>query len=245
MKRIGILLIALFLTGCSARPRQRDGFFNDYFVQPFAQAIQGVAGIVGDNYGVAIIVITIAMRLILMPLMLNMYKKQQVMKQKMAKIKPEMDDVQNRMKESKTQEEKQEIQKEMMALYQKHGVNPLNMGCLPLILQMPIVMGFYYAIRGSQEIASHSFLWYPLGEMDIFMAFIAAVIYYVQYRVSMNNMPIEQQGQMKIMGLLSPGIILFISLSAPAALPLYWAVSGLFLIFQTWIGQKLYKPVEE
>jgi len=160
-------------------------------------------------------------------------------------IKPEMDDVQNRLKESKTQEEKQEIQKEMMALYQKHGINPLNMGCLPLILQMPVVMGFYYAIRGSQEIASHSFLWFPLGEMDILMAIIAAVIYYVQYRVSMNNMPIEQQGQMKIMGLLSPGIILFISLSAPAALPLYWAVSGLFLILQTWIGQKLYNPVEE
>ncbi|QHE51179.1 YidC/Oxa1 family membrane protein insertase [Pontibacillus sp. HMF3514] len=109
----------------------------------------------------------------------------------------------------------------------------------------PVPMGFYYAIRGSQEIASHSFLWFPLGEMDILMALIAAVIYYVQYRVSMNNMPIEQQGQMKIMGLLSPGIILFNSLSAPAALPLYWAVSGLFLILQTWIGQKLYKPVEE
>jgi YidC/Oxa1 family membrane protein insertase len=236
----------LILSACSAssysKPVKHTGFFNNYFVEPFAKVIHFTADIFGGNYGIAIILITILIRLILMPLMLNTFKKQQVMKVKMDVLKPEMTAIQAKIKQAKTKEEQSKLQQEMMGLYKKHGVNPLNMGCLPLIIQMPFLMGFYYAIRGSSEIASHSFLWFNLGHRDIPMAIIAGIMYFFQSRVSLIGMTPEQEKQMKMMSLLSPIMILFVSFNAPAALPLYWAVGGAFLIGQTYLSKKIYQP---
>jgi YidC/Oxa1 family membrane protein insertase len=173
--------------------------------------------------------------------MLRQYKNQMVMKEKMDVLKPEMDALQKKMKAEKDPKKKQELQAETMKLYQKHGVNPLNMGCLPIVIQMPILTGFYYAIRGSQEIAHHQFLWFSLGHPDIALTIIAGLVYYFQFKVSQSNMPSAQQEQMKYMGLLSPLMIVMFSLKAPAALPLYWVVGGSFLILQTVISQRLYQ----
>ncbi|KHE67124.1 membrane protein insertase YidC [Halobacillus sp. BBL2006] len=243
MKRLVsiVVLFSLALAGCSpAQGGGNQGFFNHYFVQPFVSAIKIVAEAFGENYGIAIIVITLAVRFVLMPLMLKTYKNGQDMRVKMAAVKPEMNDIQSRMKEAKTQEEKQKLQSEMMEIYKTHNINPMNMGCLPIVIQMPIFMGVYYAIRSSEEIATHSFLWFNLGETDMTMAIIAGVMYFIQYRVSLIGIPEEQQKQMKLIGLLSPIMILIISFSTPSALPLYWAVGGLFLIIQTLISKRLY-----
>ena len=128
----------------------------------------------------------------------------------------------------------------MMGLYSKHGVNPLNMGCLPLIIQMPIIMGLYFAILYSPEVESHKFLWFKLGEPDKIMMLIAGAVYFVQARVSLWTMPEQQKKQMKAFIYLSPIMIMFISFQAMAALPLYWAVGGILLIFQTYLGRKFY-----
>lgn len=192
------------------------------------------------NYGLSIIMMTFIIRLILLPLTIKQYKNQLSMKTKMNGLKPEMTAIQQKIKETKDPVKQKELQQEMMKLYQKHGVNPLNMGCLPLLIQMPILMGFYYAIQGSHEIATHNFLWYSLGQPNIAMALIAGVIYYFQSVISMRQMPEEQQKQMKVMSFVSPAMILFISFSAPAALPLYWSVGGLFMIVQTIVLQRVY-----
>ncbi len=128
----------------------------------------------------------------------------------------------------------------MMGLYSKHGVNPLNMGCLPLILQMPIIMGLYFAILYSPEVKETKFLWFNLGSPDMIMMLIAGAVYFVQARVSLWTMPDQQKQQMKMFIYLSPIMIMFISFKAVAALPLYWAVGGILLIFQTYLGRKLY-----
>ena len=127
-----------------------------------------------------------------MPLMLKNYKAQQNMKIKMDALRPEMEDIQKRLKEAKEKEQKDEqmkLQQEMMGLYSKHGVNPLNMGCLPLIIQMPIIMGLYFAILNSPEVQSHEFLWFNLGEPDMIMMVLAGAVYFVQARVSLWTMP--------------------------------------------------------
>ena len=178
-----------------------------------------------------------------MPLMLKNYKAQQNMKIKMDALRPEMEDIQKRLKEAKEKEQKDEqmkLQQEMMGLYSKHGVNPLNMGCLPLIIQMPVIMGLYFAILNSPEVQSHTFLWFNLGEPDMIMMVLAGAVYFVQARVSLWTMPETQQKQMKAFIYLSPIMIMFISFKAMAALPLYWAVGGLLLIFQTYLGRKFY-----
>ena len=178
-----------------------------------------------------------------MPFMLKNYKSQQVMKVKMDALRPEMEDIQKRIKVAKEQGEKEEqtkLQQEMMGLYSKHGVSPLNMGCLPLIIQMPIIMGLYFAILYSPEVKSYTFLWFNLGEPDMIMMVIAGAVYFVQARVSLWTMPEQQQKQMKMFIYLSPIMIMFISFQAMSALPLYWAVGGLLLIIQTYLGRKLY-----
>lgn len=58
-------------------------------------------------------------------------------------------------------------------------------------------------------------------------------------------MPAAQQQQMKFMGLLSPIMIVMFSFSSPAALPLYWAVGGMFLILQTWLSRKVYQKAKK
>lgn len=236
-------LTTLLLSACSAQTQngKSTGFFQTYFVHPFALFIKYVADLFSGNYGLAIILVTLIIRLVLMPLMLRQYKNQMAMKEKMDVLKPEMDAIQKKMKAEKDPKKKQELQAEMMGLYQKHGVNPLNMGCLPILIQMPILTGFYYAIRGSQEIAHHKFLWFSLGHPDYVITIIAGLIYYFQFKVSQSNMPSAQQEQMKYMGLLSPLMIVMFSLKAPAALPLYWVVGGSFLIVQTMLSQKLYQ----
>ncbi|UQD52081.1 OxaA precursor [Bacillus methanolicus] len=229
-----------FLTACQAAGGNNKSFFNTYIVQYFIKTIHFVAGLFGGNFGLSIIVITILIRLILMPLVLKQYKNQQAMKEKMDLLKPELDEIQKKLKSTKKPEEQQKLQQEMFALYRKHGVNPLSVGCLPIIIQMPILLGFYYAIRGSKEIATHSFLWFNLGQPDLFMTAAAGIVYYLQFKVSQSNLPEAQQNQMKYFGLLSPIMIVFVSLHAPAVLPLYWTVGGLFLIMQTILARKLY-----
>lgn len=232
------------MTGCSQHDSTDPSLFQLYLVNPMENFIYFLAEVDGGSFGVAIILITIIIRLVLMPLMLKQYKSQQLMKVKMANLKPEMDSIQEKLKNTKDAKEQKVLQLEMMNLYRKHNVNPLSMGCLPLIIQMPILMALYYAISHSTEIATHSFLWFNLGQPDVFITLIAGLIYYLQFKVSQINLSMEQQKQMRIMGMLSPIMIMVFSFTAPAALPLYWCVGGLFLICQTLLGQRLYKQEE-
>ncbi|WP_053366802.1 membrane protein insertase YidC [Bacillus sp. FJAT-27245] len=237
-----ILFIAVIaMTGCSSSSNGDAGFFTRFIVHPFGSAIHFFGELFGGNYGLAIILITFIIRLALMPLMLRQYKNQLAMKSKMDSLKPELDALQKKIKAEKDPAKQKELQSQTFALYQKYGVNPLNMGCLPVLIQMPILTGFYYAIRSSSEIASHKFLWFSLGSPNMIITLIAGLIYYLQFKVSQSSMPAQQQEQMKYMGLLSPIMIVMFSLKSPAALPLYWTVGGAFLILQTLISRRLYQ----
>src|SRR5699024_12518927 len=98
-------------------------------------------------------------------------------------------------------------------------------GCLPMILQMPILIGFYYAIRRTPEIAEQSFLWFSLGETDILFVIVAVIIYYLQAKVNLIGVYNSQRKQMAIMVFISPIMIGIISLNVLAALPLFCEVN--------------------
>jgi len=242
-KKLTLILIlisaVLLLSGCAAAETEGH-WFHDYFVYPFMYIIESLGDLFNENYGLAIVAITIIVRAALLPLALNAAKKQKDMRDKMEIMKPELEVIQAKLKTAKTKEEQMKYQQEMMQLYQKYNFNPLNMGCLPLLIQMPIWMGLFYAIRGSEKIAGHQFLWFTLESPDMIMAILAAIAYYFQFKVSMMTIPKEQQQQMKIMGLMSPIMILFASISTASALAVYWVVSGIFLIGQTYLTKKLY-----
>ncbi len=242
-----VMLLMVLLAGCGNNVTTIDsgtpGFFNHYVVFPLSYSMQHIAGWFGGSYGMAIIVLTLLVRFALLPFMMRQAKSQQAMKRVMSRMQPELDALKKRYENKKEREEQQKMQQEMMELYKKHNFNPLNIGCLPILIQLPILSGMYTAIRLTPELSTHSFLWFKLGHPDWIMAIIVAALYLVQAKLSQKTMTPEQQKQMAFMAYISPIMMAFFSFSAPAAMPLYWMVSGTFLILQTLLFQRMY-PVD-
>jgi YidC/Oxa1 family membrane protein insertase len=103
------------------------------------------------NYGVAIILITIVVRLLMAPLMARQMKSMK----RMAVLQPRMKEIQE-----KYPDDRQKQSEAMMALYREAGVNPLSMmtGCLPMFLQLPVFIGFYYALQGAIQLRQQPFV---------------------------------------------------------------------------------------
>ncbi|WP_370622093.1 membrane protein insertase YidC [Bacillus sp. JCM 19034] len=136
--------------------------------------------------------------------MLKQSKNQLAMREKMNVIQPELKELQEKYKDKKSPEEQQQYQKEMLELYTKHQFNPIaSMGCLPMLIQFPILIGLYYAIMRTPEIAEHSFLWFNLGETDMVLPLLAAFVYFVQFKVSQIGIDTKQQKQLAIIGYIS------------------------------------------
>jgi len=237
---IGALLI---LTGCgdfSPIDGSSTGLFTEYIVYPFSLLIKVIARVFNGSYGLSIIVITIGIRLVILPFMIKQQKQSKVSQEKMKMIKPEMDEIQNKYKDKRDMDNQLSMQQELNELYQKYDFNPVKMvtGCLPMIIQMPFLIGFYYAIRRTSEIGEQPFLWFNLGETDLLLVLLAVIVYFIQARVSLIGMDQKQQGLMGMMVYISPIMIGVISLTMPAALPLYWAIGGLFIVVQTLVIKK-------
>ncbi|WP_249777641.1 membrane protein insertase YidC [Paenalkalicoccus suaedae] len=233
-----LLGAVLLLSACSmnTEPIQSDtpGLFNHFIIYPFSFLITFFADLFQGSYGISIIIMTVLLRLVLMPLMMKQYKGQLTTKHKMAQMKPDLDGLKEKYKGKTTPEDRTTMQQEMLALYKQHQFNPItSIGCLPMLIQLPLLLGFYYAIVRTPEIAQHTFLWFSLGESDMILPFIAGVIYFVQMRVSQSTLDEAQRKQMQIVSLIIPIMMLIFSLNVAAALPLYWSIGGIYLLIQT------------
>src|SRR5699024_4509080 len=151
-----------------------EGIWNSFFVWPLSQVVTYFAGILGNSYGLAIIVVTVIIRLIL----LLLYVKQLKNSNAMLEIQPAFKALQEKYS-SKDANTQQKLQQETMKLFQKHGVNPLA-GCLPVFVQMPILIAMYHAIMRTTEIQSGEFLWFQLGTPDYILPLIAAGATFLQ-----------------------------------------------------------------
>ncbi len=228
---ISLISVMVLLAGCSEInvpiTSESEGFWNHYIVYPLSWLITQIAELFGGNYGWGIIGITILIRLLLLPLMIKQTKSTKAMQA----IQPEM----QRLKEkyaSKDAATQQKLQQETMALFQQHGINPLA-GCLPLLIQMPILIGLYHAIMRTQEIAGDNFLWFDLGEKDPYfiLPIIAGVATFIQQKLMMAGQ--ENNPQMAMMLWMMPIMIVVFAINFPSALSLYWVVGNIFMIAQT------------
>ncbi|TLS35132.1 YidC family membrane integrase SpoIIIJ [Pseudalkalibacillus caeni] len=231
---LAFLLIGLvaLLTGCNVNEpitSESTGFWNEFVVYPLSWVLTQVAEFFGGNYGLAIIIVTLLIRTLLLPLMIKQTRSSKAMQA----LQPEMKKLREKYS-SKDQETQQKLQKEMMELFQTHGVNPLA-GCLPILVQMPILLGFYHSIMRTGEIASHNFLWFSLGEPDIILAVTAGVTTFIQQKIMMGGAEgAAANPQMKMMLYIMPVMIVVFAISFPAALSLYWVIGNLFMIVQTY-----------
>ncbi len=238
--------VVLLLAGCDySKPSNRDGFFFNTFVQPMDRLIHWLGDHLNNNYGLAIIIIVLVVRIVLLPFMLSNYKNMHMMREKMKIAKPEITEAQEKVKRARTQEDKMAANQEMMQVYKKYNMNPMAsmLGCLPLILQMPIIMGLFFVLKypsGGGITKYSDFLWFHLDKPDIWITIIAGVLYFIQAHVSSFNMPQEQRQMGYMMMIISPIMIVWISFSSAAALGLYWSVSAAFLVVQTYIANVVY-----
>jgi YidC/Oxa1 family membrane protein insertase len=203
-----------------------EGIWNSYFVLPLSKLILWFADAFAGSYGIAIILVTLLIRFALLPLMI----KQTQSSKAMQALQPEIKALREKYssKDAKTQ---QELQRETMALFQKHKVNPLA-GCLPIIVQMPILIAFYHAIMRTEEIEG-MFLWFSLTEPDFILPFLAGLTTFIQQKVMMRGTE-GANPQMAMMLWIMPIMIIVFAFMFPAALALYWVVGNIFMIVQTY-----------
>ncbi len=171
------------------------------------------------NYGLAIIILTIAIKIILWPLSQISMKSMK----KMQEIQPQVKDLQTRYRK-----EPQKLQTELSQLYRKHGVNPMS-GCLPMLIQIPVFIALYQVLIASFEMRGASFLWVgDLAQRDIPLVIIMGVSMLVQQKMTPSSGDPTQARMMMLM----PIIFTVMFMSAPSGLVLYWLVNNLLTIAQ-------------
>ncbi len=201
------------------------------------------------NYGVAIILLTLLVRTIFWPLTHKSTEKMRENSEKMQVVQPKIKALQEKYKSNP-----KKLQAETMKVYQEHGFNPMGMmgGCLPMILQMPVLFALYSVIRNAIELRYSSFLWIadlsapenllmgkvPIaGALNILPIVMAASMVWQQKLSSPSTSAAtpEQQQQQKMMMVMMPLMMLFFFYSMPSGLVLYFSVSNISMIAQTLI----------
>jgi YidC/Oxa1 family membrane protein insertase len=209
------------------------GWF-DFLARPALWLVKLLYQVTG-NYGIAIILITILQKVAFHPLTHKSMKSMKAMQT----LQPKVQALQERYKNNP-----QKKQEETMALYRKHGVNPMG-GCLPMVIQIPIFIALYNALSSSVEMWQAHFLWirdltqpdalfgitlwegYPLN----FLALLMGVSMWFQQKMSPTGGD-PRQAQMMLWTM--PVIFTFMFWSFPSGLVLYWLVNNVLQIAQQW-----------
>ena len=186
-----------------------------------------------NSYGIAIILLTIAIKLIFFPLSQMSFKSMK----KMKVVQPKLQALKEQYKDNP-----KKIQQETMALYKKEGVNPLG-GCLPMLIQIPIFIAFYQLLMGSIELRGAEFLWisnlsepdtilhigpFPLNILPLVMG--ASMVWQQKLQ------PTPDPNQAKMM-MFMPILFTFLFYSMGSGLVLYWLINNVLSIGQQYWAQ--------
>ena len=251
IKRIALSIMGvamlLVLTGCVQVDKatgQPTGFIWNTIGAPMAEAIKYFATDKGLGFGVAIIIVTIIVRLIILPLGIYQSWKATLHSEKMNALKHVLEPHQTRLKEATTQEEKLEAQQALFAVQKEHGISMFGgVGCFPLLIQMPFFSAIYFAAQHTEGVAEASFLGIALGSPSWILIACAGVLYYVQSLLSLHGVEDEtQREQLKKMIYMSPMMIVMFSIFSPASVTLYWVVGGFMMILQQFIVNYIIRP---
>ncbi len=212
------------------------------FLQPIADLISGVITALYDvtvaigipSYALAIILISILLKIILFPLM----QKQMKSTMNMQEVQPKLEYLQKKYKNNP-----EKMNEEVMKLYKEYNINPMS-GCLPLLIQMPILIGLFGALRQYDFVnAAHAtFFWIPnLGDKDPFyiLPVLVALTMFLQQKISMGSSDaMAANPTMKMMLYIMPAMMLFVCWNMPSGLCLYWAFFSILSIVQQFFLNK-------
>src|SRR3990172_992329 len=218
--------------------------WNTLVLDPMVNVLVGLSWVLFSNFGLAILVFTLLVRLVLLPLTLRQLKASKVM----SVISPQMKALQQRFGKDRAK-----LQQETMALYKEHGVSPV--GCvMPMLLQMPVLFGLYQAINlalaavpeGLMNLSQHLYWWLPqqllqaippqsrffwldLGKPDPFfiLPVMVGVSTWVQSKMSTFSTADPQQESMNRMTTsMMPLMLGYTTVLFPSGLALYWVISN-------------------
>ncbi|MBR5461499.1 membrane protein insertase YidC [Butyricimonas virosa] len=231
-------------------------WFNRYVVIPIFNFLETNVTL---NYGLIIFLLTLIIKLVLFPLTYKSYMSQA----KMRVLKPQIDEINKKIPADKAMERQQAV----MKLYKKAGVNPMG-GCLPMLLQMPILIALFYFFPGAIELRQKSFLWatdlasydsiatlpftipFYGNHVSLFCLLMTITnILYMWYN-SKNQPQNDQMKGMQTMMYIMPIMFLFIFNSYSSGLSYYYFIATLITIVQTWAirkfvnDEKLLKQIE-
>ena len=207
-------------------------FVLSLIAKPLALLLQFLYSLIG-NYGISLTILTVLIKLALYP----SYKAQIMSSAGMQDLQPKMKDIQNRYAN-----DKQLMNQKMQELYQEEGVSP-TAGCLPMVVQMIIIMGLFTLLRNPVQFMNsekmvfavhENFLWIEdLAQPDPWILPILAGIatfasFYFQAAGQQNGQSQAMQNAMKI---IFPIMIVWLAKSYPAGLALYWFISQFVQIF--------------
>ena len=228
-----------------------------FIAQPLGYLLAGIYSVVG-NYGITLILFTLIVRLCLFPLYANQIKNQM----KMADVQPKIKALQ-----TKYANNKEELNRKMMELYKEESFNPMK-GCLPMLIQMPILFGLFMLLRNPAQylpdsqldnmiFAVHeSFLWIgSLGQADLWiLPILAGITTYISFSMTQSQTPMtggdnamagQMQGMMKMMKYFFPVMIVYMGRTFPAGLALYWFIGNLCTILQFHVLKMWRKKLEK
>ena len=195
------------------------------------------------NWGWAIVALTLIINMLLLPLRISSYKTTL----KMQRVAPEIRAIQERYKKYKFNDpKKQEMNKEVMAVYSREGINPVG-GCIPQLLQMPIWFGLYRALQGTIELRHAPwFGWIrDLSAKDpyyILPVLMGLSMYWASKMTPMTTTDPQQAAMLKVMPLAMSGI--FVVIPYPSGLAVYILTSSVIGIVQQWYLNKAH-PIPE
>jgi len=203
-----------------------------------------------SNWGVAIILATVLLRLALFPLnqfsMVRM-KRTQI---EMSKLQPKVNAIKKKYAKKKDAESRQKMNQEIMELYRAEGVNPAGgiVGCLPLLAQFPILIGFYNMLTVAIELRGAPFFGWiqdlSLHDRYWILPILMGATMFVQQRMSMTKVtdPVQRQQQQIMM--IMPFFFTYLCVQMPAGMVLYWFVNNLLGIGQQWLVNRHTEKLE-
>ncbi len=245
-----VTVFALVLSGCATQTTQKptpishnsSNWWDAWVVYYLSQFVLWIAKVCGGSYGWAIIIFTVIIRVILLPLnavQINSTRKMQ-------EIQPELKALQEKYS-SKDLETRNKLNEETQKLYKEAGVNPYA-GCLPMVIQLPVMWALYQAIWRTPELQNGKFLWMDLGKPDPYyiLPILAAVFTFLSSYIATLSVPKSSQTTMtKVMSYAMAIMVGIGAIVFQSAISLYWVISNLFQVGQTLVLQNPFKYRKE
>ena len=220
-----------------------ESIWTSIFVKPLAWLIIQLGKLV-KNYGLAIILITVLIKIVLFPLTYKSLKQSEAIK----KVQPKLNKIEKKYAGKTDQESMMMKSNEMMALYKEHKINPMS-GCLTSFLQIPIFFAFYEALYRLPLLFEGKFLGLHMGMTPLAAAgqgdwyylilpLIVGLVTYFSFKMNKNGQPNDQMKQMNMMFNIMVVMIFITSFSMSVAIIIYWVVNSLLGIGQNLLIKK-------